>query len=188
MKNRDLIKKLFLTLYLLLYTTVVNAETNSCSPENRLNIYISLEGDTGKLLKSLPSFIPSKKMFFKRVKEEYYNNKKEKYKSIVNSNSFLAYNNSAQLEELQNNVNNIIDGNKRKDLYDEVKFLFALNSSFLFNAVLGTSYMDSEIMFDRKIVDKEYREIAKSLSVHVVDINKCADKMVFELKNIHQNK
>lgn len=189
MKNKDLTKKLFLFLSLLLYTEAVNAETSSsCSPESRLNMYNSLKNDTQKLIKSLPDFIPSKKVFFQQVKEEYYNSKKEKYKSIVDSNSFIAYNNGAQLEELQKSTEGIIESNKRKDLYDEVKFLFSINSNFLFNGEIGTRYMDSEVMYERKIVAEEYREIAKLLSVHIVEINKCADKIVFDLKNTQQNK
>ncbi|QOY52555.1 hypothetical protein [Candidatus Sulfurimonas baltica] len=188
MKNKDLTKKLFLFLSLLLYTEAVNAEMSSCSPENRLNMYNSLKNDTQKLIKSLPDFIQSKKVFFQQVKEEYNNSKKEKYKSIVDSDSFIAYNNGAQLEELKNSTNSIIESIKRKDLYDEVKFLFSINSNFLFNAEILTRYMDSEVMYERKIVGREYREIAQSLSVHIVDINKCADKIVFELKNTQQNK
>jgi len=166
-----------------LLTTSLFAKEQNCSPESRLSTYDELKTDVNKLISALPTLTPSKRSFFQRAGLAYYNKHKNKYKKIILSDSFVAFNNGAKLDELLTAVKGLMENNKVGDFYSEINFISKITNNLLLNSTPNEAYMDSKLLLERKIVDEEYIQTAKSLYKHVVKINSCTPEIIFKLKN-----
>ena len=167
---------------LLFLTTLYSSE--SCTKDDRMYGYFVLNKDVELLLDSLPIFSSKEENLFQKIRASSINDKHGKYKKTTKSHHYIIYSNRLALENLHVNVQRIIQSNEEEDIYTELELLFKISNNVLYNTQFFGSYLDSDYMFKRKLVNKKYTQIAKDISWHSQSINKCASYIIRTIESM----
>jgi len=153
-----------------------------CGSEYRTDSYESLIISLKLMDNDLPALSPKEQNFYADVNKQYPKNP-TKYSRIISSNEYLIWDNSQHLNHLNKLAS---DAKKFANNHDYFNELLMINN--LLMRVISdhsqyiTSYRDSALLFERKLVSESYVTEAKMIAFKVASLGLCIEKPLLDLE------
>jgi hypothetical protein len=169
------------TLFIALFSSNVMAE--ECSSQDRVEQYDSIIKSLTKMEKELPELSPKEVDYYADVKKKYPQNP-TKYSRIIGSDEYVIWDNAVHIDHLIGLAASAKGYIVLDDPFNELIMI----TNLLMRAISDhsgylTSYRDSELLVDRKLVTTKYSDEAKMIAFKIAVLGLCVEKPLTRLES-----
>jgi len=173
---------------LVLFTSILfSANHTECLRDNRIESYTIILKTINKIQKELPALTTKENLFYQQVSKNQMSNY-PKYKKIMDTNEYIIYKISSQLDYIKTILKMTLMYSKNKTIHslvEETKNLSILvNKLIKYNSSISKGFSESQVLYNRNIVNKDFFIESQNLVLFIWNISDCiSKKLIYDIRD-----